>query len=205
MALVATPRLLSTLLAALLGACAGPTGHVQPPPANSATEPLPCVGRSHRAREADSKLGEIDIRTWCERDHLIVERRGAGWAERCLVERAHALAVWDAARRDQVTTALRALPSHEPSIPSRPDPQPVSSDALETNGGSCPCPRAGDLRGEHCWDHPCDPAPLPASAPTSEASDQPMQSRDNAGPFVSRCTTVLHRRPAAPVRIGAPK
>jgi hypothetical protein len=133
MALVTTPALLLTFLAALLGACAGPTGHVQPPPADPATGLLPCVGRSRRAREADPKLGEIDIRT-----------------------------------------------------------RPVSSDALEASHGSCPCPRAGDLRGEHCWDHPCDPAPLPASAPTSEGPDQASPSHEDAGPFVSRCTTVLH-------------
>ncbi|WP_143141505.1 hypothetical protein [Nannocystis exedens] len=167
-----TPEHCLVFLATLLVACAGPPpSSVRPPPADTTTDPLPCVGRSRRSREHDPTLGTIHVRTWCEWDHVIVERRGSAWAEHCLVEREHALTMWDATRRDQVAAVLAALPgraasSLQPAPP--PDPQPPPEELLVPMiQTSCPCPRAGDSRGEHCWDHPCDPPRLPDPTPTS--------------------------------------
>lgn len=186
-----TPEHCLVFLVALLVACAGPSpSGVRPPPADTTADLLPCAGRSRRSRERDPTLGTIHVRVWCERDHVIVERRGAAWAERCLVEREHGLTIWDAARRDQVAAALAALPARAASPPQpapRPDPQPMTEErAVAMTQTSCPCPRVGDFRGEHCWDHPCDPSPLPDPTPIS---DQPLIP--DLFPLASRCSTVL--------------
>lgn len=195
MAPMTTPERWLAFLAAVLVACAGPPPHsVRPPPGDMTTDPLPCVGRSRRSREHDPGLGTLVVRTWCERDHVIVERRGEAWAERCLVEREHALTIWDATRHDQVTAALAALPGRAESSPQTappPDPQPPPGETWNmTTQTSCVCPRPGDFRGEHCWDDPCDPSPVPDPTPASPAPDPSPDT--NIVPLAPRCSTVLY-------------